>query len=191
MHPSPGARLPDLILTYFVYSTLFDNVICLLPADTDRSVRNSFPSILFEPSCQNSVSCPSKSSASIVLDFVCATPFDIAICLLPADTNCSFRNFVPSIPSEPNRRISVCCHSITSALILVNFVCVTPSDNVIRLLPADTNRYARNSVPSIPSESSSRISVCCLSNASAPILMNFVCANQCDPISYCYSPSRS
>ena len=107
MHPSPGARLPDLILTYFVYSTLFYNLICLLPADTDRSVRNSAPSIPSEPSCRNSVSCPSKSSASIVLDFVCATPFDIAICLLPADTNCSFRNFVPSFPSEPNRRISV------------------------------------------------------------------------------------
>ena len=173
---------------------------------------------------------------------VCATPFDIAICLLPADTHRAVRSLVPSIPSKANRRISVCCpsiasgrlcwilyvrhhltlpsvfsqlilivlyeisfrhfrpnpiaefrycHSITSALILVNFACATPSDNAIRLLLTNTNRSVRNSVPSIPSESSSRISVCCLSNASAPILMNFVCANQCDPISNCYSPSRS
>ena len=33
MHPSVGARLPDLILMYFVYSTLFDNAIRLLKAD--------------------------------------------------------------------------------------------------------------------------------------------------------------
>ena len=57
MHPSPGARLPDIILMYFV----------------------------------------------------CATPFDIAIRLLPADTHRSVRSLVPSIPSEANRRISVCC----------------------------------------------------------------------------------
>jgi hypothetical protein len=79
MHPSPGARLPDIILMYFV----------------------------------------------------CATPFDIAIRLLPADTHRSVRSLVPSIPSEANRRISVCCPSIASAPILVNLVCATPFDIAI------------------------------------------------------------
>jgi len=65
MHPSPGARLPDMILMYFVYSTLFNNAIRLLPADNNRSVLNSVPSIPSEPSCQLSVSCPLNASAPI------------------------------------------------------------------------------------------------------------------------------
>jgi hypothetical protein len=93
----------------------------------------------------------------ILENFVWSTQFGNLIHVVAVDTEFSFRNFVPSIPSEPNRRISVCCPSLPSALILVNLVCVTPFDIAIRLLPADTHRSVRNFVPSIPSKANRRI----------------------------------
>ena len=49
MHPPLGACLPDIILMYFVCANPFDIVIRVLPADTNRSVRNFVPSIPSEP----------------------------------------------------------------------------------------------------------------------------------------------
>ena len=159
MHPSPGARLPDLILTYFVYSTLFDNVIRLLPADTDRSVRNSVPSIPSEPSCRKSVSCHRSPRLRLwCILYVrphLTLPSVFSSLILVVLSEISFRHFRPNPIAEFRY-----CHSITSALILVNFACATPSDNVIRLLLTDTNRSVRNSVPSIPSEATFRYAAC-------------------------------
>ena len=109
-------------------------------------------------------------------------PFHIAIHLLAADTNLSVLWSMPSIPSKPDRRISVSC-PFPEALIVINFACMIPLDIVIHLLPIDTALSDRNFVLSIPSKHNFQISLFCQSISVPPILVNVVFALVCPEFS--------
>ena len=86
---------------------------------------------------------------------------------------------MPSIPSKPDRRISVSCPSFPAAPIVINFAFMILLDVVIHLLPIDTALSDRNFVLSIPSKHNFQISLFCQSISVPPILVNVLFALVC------------